>query len=223
MLALITILDGASALLFHVERASTGERWEYRVRWPESRESSLRDWQRVREAQGEGVFVPLADQSVPMEAEWRADESGEWEAAVPHEFGEAKADFVVEMLQDRNFTADPVLRVMALVRGQPACFDLTMPSEMVRAGLKLEVQGVALSRGPGCVLREPGEFAAANDAFRVVNAGIGQGALLRCAGPAVPRAVPHRGSFFVRAGRLPADEIEKLLEYARERRRAVDH
>jgi hypothetical protein len=197
--------------------------WQYRVRWPESSEVSLRDWQRVRTVQGEGVFVPLADQAAAMEAEWRTGEAGDWHAAVPHEFGEARAGFVVEMLQDRDFTADAVLRVMALVRGQPACFDLTMPKEMVRAGRVLDVEGVAVNRGPGCLLREAGEFAAVNDAFRVLNSGPGQGALLKAAGAAVPGAVPYRGAFFVRAGRLPAAEIEKLLEYARDRRGTVDH
>lgn len=225
MLALVTILDGASALLFHVEQSGGDDPWQYRVRWPESSEVSLRDWQRVRTVQGEGVFVPLADQAAAIEAEWRTDAEGEgeWQAAVLHEFGEAKAGFVVEMLQDRDFTADPVLRVMALVRGQPACFDLTMPKEMVRSGRVLDMEGVAVNRGPGCLLREAGEFAAANDAFRVLNSGPGQGALLKAAGAALPGAVPYRGSFFVRAGRLPAAEIEKLLEYARDRRGTVDH
>lgn len=223
MLALISVLDGASALLFHVEHASKSNPWQYRVRWPESVNAGLRDWQRVRTVEGEGVFVPLLDQGAAVDAEWREDKDGEWQAAVHHEFGDAAATFGVEMLQDRDFTADPVLRVMALVRGQPACFDLTMPKEMVRAGRWLEVTGVALNRGPGCVLREAGEFAAANDAFRVVNTGPGQGALLRVAGPALPAANPYRGSFFVRAGRLPAEEIAKLLEYARDRRGTVDH
>jgi len=214
VLALVTILDGANALMFHMEHCLRS--WEYRARWPDSGVEGLRDWQRTRTVAGDSAALVLADLTAGLEVEWRwfeKDEDGPWEAAVPHVFGEAEASFVVELLAERDFGPDPAIRAMAMVRGYPACFDIQVPKRRYPAGAVIAARGAAVNRGPGVVLREPGEFACGNAAFRISNVAASQGALLAAPqGPSLPGENPFRGGFFVKAGRLAPDEIELLLQ-----------
>lgn len=215
MLALIAKLDGSNGLLvFHVEHESD-KPWRYRLRWPASSNDSLREWQREREVQGEGVFFPLVDPNVPVEAQWRTGPKAKWRTAEPHEFVETTADFVVEIRGQQDFSADPVLRVAAMVRGFPAVFDLAMPRRVV--GLtgpeRIDVVGTSFYRGPGNLLRKPGDFAYRDEQWSVMSAGPNRQAALLSVAEAKPGANEYRQAVVIRTGALSAEEKEELLRW----------
>ena len=240
VLALITLLDGANAQLFHVEHCGN-RNWLYQIRFPDSRESAYGEWGPLRRAAGEKALEPLLDPTVVPEVRWAWEEveggelivdgqsadsssspstlnpppSTSWSAAIPHEWGDASGSFHVIVREPRDFREDPLIHASAMVRGTPACFELVMPRRRVaESGVEiLTVQGTALGgAGPGSVLREAGEFATTTAAFTISNAGPSQVALLPVA-PKLPASLPFAGCYAVRLGTLPPEEIELLRAY----------
>jgi hypothetical protein len=224
VLALITLLDGANAAMFHVEHCGN-RKWQYQIRWPLSRAAEYQEWSAVREAAGEKALEPLMDPTVITEVRWRwADvpPDGEvfpeepWQDAVPHEWGESKAWFHVILKQPRDFRVDPLVHAAGRVRAHPIAFELTMPARLAAQSGKeaFTVSGRALGFGPASVLREAGEFVSANDAFSISNAGGSQVTLLPVP-PRVPAALPFLGTVAVKVGRLTDEEIELLRAHVR--------
>lgn len=244
MLALITLLDGANAQLFHVEHC-VNRKWQYQARWPASSAPEYRDWGPVRHATGERALEPLMDPNVICEVRWRweeeipevrhqmpeiSEESAPpwdvtqesalpdlWTAATPHEWGTITCDFHVIVKSPKDFRVDPLIHAAGLVRGFPVAFELTLPARVV--GLSgqeiLTLSGTALSPSPAAVLRESGEFACTNEHFSVSSAAESQVTLLPVA-PRPPQALPSGPCYAVRLGILPPEEIELLRAYVAE-------
>lgn len=217
VLALVARFDGANGLLFHMEQCGNGA-WQYRVRWPESSIPSLQQWQRIRETNGSHAIFQMLDPHAAVEAQWRwvpeKEEDGAepvWELAVPHEFAPTFASFRVRVKRPRSFVKDPVIRALAMVKGWPASFDLTLPRCEVSEPAEFEVRGDCLHLGPGACLCEPGEFSCGDEAFDIVNLGPSHQPLVAIEGPALPGQLTYVGSFFVKTGRLTPEEIQLLL------------
>ena len=232
MLALITKLDGTNALLFHVEHCGK-QAWQYQACWPASRLAALQDWSPSRAVTGERAIEPLADPNVPVLVRWRrvAAAGGEgdappeepWQDAQPREWGEATVSFHVIVKQPRDFRADPLVHATALVRGLPIAFELVMPRRMVaESGQEiLTVSGTALGAGPATVFREPGEFSTSNAAFAISNAGPSQ-VTLHPVPARPPESLPFSGTYAVKLGTLPPEEIELLRAYVAEREQTAN-
>ena len=90
MLALITLLDGANAQLFHVEHCGN-RKWQYQARWPASSAPEYRDWGPVRHATGERALEPLMDPNVICEVRWRWEEEPAAIGDQGSEIGDAEA------------------------------------------------------------------------------------------------------------------------------------
>jgi hypothetical protein len=205
VLAVITKLDGTNVLLFHVEQWD-GAPWFYRVR------DSAGEWGKPVSATGETVYFPAAALDRPVFVQWRSGE-GDWQDAVPHEFGPATCRFTVEIQPGHGYRSGDDLRVCAAVRGCPSGWYLEMPSRQweITAPEILHVTGHSQCLGPGQVLRHPGEFSASGRGFSIINAEPSQATLL----PATalpPSAMPRQGIFMVGTGRLSDEEIAQLKQ-----------
>lgn len=210
---MVTRLDGANALLFHMEQSPDASApWWYRVRYPGSQHESLRGWQRERSVNGEGVFVALVDPSVAPEVEWHAGD-GVWRRACPMEFVPAREMFVVEVSIAKDMAQDPELRCASLVRGMPSVFDLILPARTIEAGERLVVAGVSVIHGPGQFFRRKGEFRVKEAGWSVVNGTANGQAALRETGALPPDVGLMIPGVAIRAGRLPDDEVAALLEW----------
>ena len=92
VLALITHLDGANAQLFHVEHCGN-RKWQYQIRWPDSRVEDYREWQPLRSTSGEKAIEPLLDPTVIAEVRWRwANENQESRDQSPDEEASQSSD-----------------------------------------------------------------------------------------------------------------------------------
>ena len=245
MLALITLLDGANAQLFHMEHCGN-RTWQYQARWPASSAPEYRDWGPVRTATGERAIEPLMDPNVICEVRWRWEtekpeariqnpeeedappretsslDSCLWTLACPHEWGAITCDFHVIVKSPKDFRVDPLIHAAGLVRGFPVAFELTLPSRVVALSGQeiLTLSGTALSPGPAAVLREPGEFTCTNEHFSVSSAAASQVTLLPVV-PRPPQALPSGPCYAVRLGILPPEEIELILAHAQEKAKEV--
>ncbi len=222
VLALITLLDGTNAAMFHVEHCGN-RKWQYQLRFPASRAAELRQWGETENAAGETETAPLADPTVIVECRWRwADDvpagvvalPEPWQDAAPHEWGESTAEFHVIVREPRDFQQDPLLHVGGRVRQMPISFELCMPRRLAAQQEQeiITVTGRAMGFGPATVLREVGEFVSRNDAFSISNAGPSQVTLLPVP-PCAPASRPFTGTVAVRLGKLPPEEIEQLKAY----------
>lgn len=239
VLALITLLDGSNAAMFHVEHCGN-RKWMYQCRWPQSSAPEYRDWGPLRKTTGDKALEPMMDPNVIVEVRWRWEDenpesrlqtpenpappsadsassldSGLWSLASPRQWGMTTCDFHVIVRAARDFRVDPLIHAVAMVRGVPVSFELVMPPRGVAGEGQeiLTVSGTSLDFGPSTVLREAGEFTVSTPAFTISNAGPSQVTLLPV-DPAPPRALPFRRGIAVKIGTLPPEEIELLREYA---------
>lgn len=202
MLALIAKLNGITALLFHVEQWSKGV-WQWRIK------GSAEIYQEIMDH----AYVAM----IPgMEIEWRSLD-GDWQDAVPHEFGEScTCQFRVTVKLPCPEASDPawISHACANVRGFPSGWELDIPNRVLAMDgpEELVVNGRSLCVGGGQVIRAAGEFVASSDGFLVVNEGPSQVALLRVERAVLGR-VPYHPSFMVVTGRLSDDEVELLKKY----------
>jgi hypothetical protein len=203
VLALITKLDGVNALLFHVEHWSNGK-WQYRMM------GSDREWMSPVTVSGESVVVPLVHATNEVTVEWRVDESCDWIAAAPHEFGNAECEFSVHVVGSYSASRPDDYDIVAcgLVRGNPSAWKLSLPRRPLQNEV-LRVMGVSRCFGIGQVLRYESEFQSRGGVFQMMNLTPSQAALLPVQS-AIPSALPFTGTFFVRSGRLSDEEIQIL-------------
>lgn len=210
-----TRIDGANALLFHMEHCDNRS-WRYRVCYPGSETASLREWS-WEQVVGEGyVFVGLADPNVSPKFQWRRDDNdAPWHEATSYEFSQATETFVVRVSKTRDMTADPVLQCASLVRGFPSVFDLSLPARILAPSgpETLEVAGVSRILGPGQILQRPGEFSLSHGDWSVANRTASGQVTLRNCQPMPPSPSEHFGGVVLHAGRLSEDEIQELLNW----------
>lgn len=205
MLAIITKLDGTNALLFHVEQWLGGA-WKYRMGKPDG------TWAEPEMAHAEMVYAAPVSLEHPVTAQWRSGE-GDWQDAVPHEFGPATCRFTIEIQPGHPYRSGDELRVCASVRGEPSGWLIGMPSRNweIQSPEVIEVTGHSVCSGPGQVLRHPGEFMTAGRGMAVINAEPSQATLLQVPA-AAPSMLPRQGIFMVATGRLSDEEIEHLKQ-----------
>lgn len=216
MLALVAKLDGANALLFHVEQSNKAP-WHFRVRWPDSSLSILRTWQTERLVDGEAAYFALLDPSSRVEAEWKTDCHRAWRKAKPHEFREAATRFSVTVKAPRDFREDNQVLASAIVRGQPATFCLQMPRRWVARNRAetLTVLARNYHSGLGHILRKPGEFTTSNEVYAIANVEANDQAALLAVRRAECGSNPIKGGVcFVLAGQMTEEELKLLLAHA---------
>lgn len=215
VLAVVAKLDGLNVLLFHVEQWDNQTKWFFRV-WGED------DWMPEVALTGRSVTIPVPHATDPLKVEWR-EADGDWQSAVPHEFGEARAEFVVRVdLPFDAAAADDGVHVCGVVGGAPSVWRLDLPRRVLAQDgpETLRVSGVSLCPGMGQILDCPGDFRVQGGFWKVVNVGPSQAALLRV-DDAVPGMLPFRGVYMVRSGgRLTDEEMDLLLEEEAEWRRS---
>lgn len=161
VLALITVLDGINAMLFHVEHCGNKD-WQWRLQGSD----------RVHQQDGEVCLFPLSFDSLPV-VEWRfcGDGDDSWQLAIPHEFvmGRCELEFLVVRGFEIPDEKEQRIDFMGSVRSYSSAWYVLPHKRVFVAGERWVFPSESISMGVGHVLREPGDFFVKSEEVEVRN------------------------------------------------------